>query len=1145
MKRLVRLLLVNWYRLDCVSVEIDGHTAFIGPNASGKSSLLDAIQTVLVGGDKRQLSLNASAGEKSTRSIRDYCLGVVRDPQTPDLSLAFRPREQALTYLVLCFRDEDSLAETSVGLAMHASLDQPQEHIDGRFIAPGLSLQLDDLIERTSGGSMPKPWKSLREMLYQRCPEVKVVPQSGEFVRLLCASLSDGRYHLDSDRFLRSFRNAITFAPIRNVSDFVRQFVLEERPIQVRQLQQALKHYRDIRDKTEEAKKRESLLDEANQRYTRADQAERRVLSYRWAEQEARFSSVDAEMEPVREQLDALRDLEDRTARELEDAKAALETLRNERMEARARLESSSTAQSKARIAAERRLAQQTMNGVLQKLIDSRHALAVVRRVLDDGDLLPESITPVLQELAALSADDQELLAALWPEQPEMIMAAARQLRPLLGEAQTRLRDQLYALAGRDQALEKELVTLRERINRLESGGSDLSGATRALTDLLAARGIDAVPLCDRIDVGDERWRDAVERFLGGQREALLVAPEQVREAIRIYRQEGRHRNIHGSRIINTLKSAEGRDRIDAESLAEVTVSDDLHAQAYIRRLLGNVRRVEAEDELTRHERAITPDGMLTANGAVSRTQPVEPMLGRDARTRTLTALQQLFQRQAEEWGQSRAEKERLETFLQNTFDPFLRNLEQLPDLCALSEERLQLEGKLDALGEEDARLDTEDYQRLNAEAERLAALCKQHEAGLDAIQKRVTLHAVDKATQQQKLHDLEAEAGRIAQTRREVEQTPGLDREDAARRLEELEKLPEDDSGDAQRWQALAQEAAACAARAAHEMQRLRQESRDTLREYFTHWPAEKAAAFFQQPDGNHHSMAAWTLRTLGEIRETRLAEYEQQAKTALREAEHAFRADFMGRLKDNLARLDDQLAELRRNLRSRPFHGQFYSFIKKPDPDFEPIIRWVETWTPEMAGDVGGLFDFAADPNHPHSAAMQRIQNLLMEAGEGGLLDTRLSDYRYYFGFDVKMTDADGGNAEFLSRRLGKGSGGEHQSPFYVSIGAALAAAYRLRRDENGTLHGGMALAVFDEAFSKLDVQNTVSALGFLDELGLQVILAAPDEKYGLMSEHVDTIVNVYRGGGAVYIDADYLKPEAKALLAGDNPLKSPVSD
>ncbi len=170
-------------------------------------------------------------------------------------------------------------------------------------------------------------------------------------------------------------------------------------------------------------------------------------------------------------------------------------------------------------------------------------------------------------------------------------------------------------------------------------------------------------------------------------------------------------------------------------------------------------------------------------------------------------------------------------------------------------------------------------------------------------------------------------------------------------------------------------------------------------------------------------------------------------------------------------------------------------------------------------------------------------------MEAGESegnpkNGWDERLADYRQYYHFDVRMSDdKEGkGNPEYLSRRLGKGSGGEHQSPFYVAIGAALAAAYRIEREDNGAYRGGMGLAVFDEAFSKLDLQNTVSALGFLGELGLQVILAAPDEKYGQIAEHVDTIVNVYRDGGNVHIDAEYIKQQAKRVLSADNPVLRP---
>ncbi|MFZ1575120.1 MAG: ATP-binding protein [Chromatiaceae bacterium] len=132
----------------------------MGPNASGKSSLLDAIQAVLVGGDKRRWNPNASAGEKSTRSLRDYCLGVVRDPGNPDLSQEFRPRDQAISYLALVFRDDQTGDATSIGLALHARLDEPQEVIDGRIIAPGLDLVLSDLVDRT-----PRPRPQALEAL--------------------------------------------------------------------------------------------------------------------------------------------------------------------------------------------------------------------------------------------------------------------------------------------------------------------------------------------------------------------------------------------------------------------------------------------------------------------------------------------------------------------------------------------------------------------------------------------------------------------------------------------------------------------------------------------------------------------------------------------------------------------------------------------------------------------------------------------------------------------------------------------------------------------------------------------------------------------------------------------------------------------
>jgi uncharacterized protein YPO0396 len=1148
-KRLVRLLLINWYRLEQASIDIVGHTAVIGPNASGKSSLLDAIQAVLVGGDKRWWNPNASAGEKSTRSLRDYCLGVVRDPNNPDLSQEFRPRDQAVTYLALVFRDDQGGGPTSVGLALHARLDEAQEVIDGRFVAPGLELVLSDLVDRTPKGPVPKPWRRLREDLRQRLGEpFRVFPQVGEYQRHLCALLSDGRRHLDPPRFLRAFRNAITFAPIRNVSDFVRSHILEERPIQVRSLQQALQHYRDIQTRTREARQREETLTAVDRNYQRAEQAERLGLAWRWVEQEVAFNALEAELEPLRHDLERLASEISALGARIADLERQWQLADTALTEANRRLAATNVEQQRERVRAEMRSAQANLDAASRDIDAARIGLGAVHRLLDGAERLDDAaLLQALQALPPLLRRDEGLLAVAWPQSPGEVMAAVARVAPRVSQAVDRMLARFEQLVREEGEMARALEDLRGRITRLERGESDLRPATLRLIALLAEHGIAAVPLCDRVDLADEHWRVALESFLGGHREALLVDPGQVREAVGLYRREGRRLDIHGSRIINTLKTAEWRERRIAGSLAEMAVSDDPHALAYVNQRAGNVLRVESEDDLLRHERAITADGMLATGGAVLRLRPEEPMLGREARRLRLAALQEQLRSDGQTHYLKQQEKAAVQDLRERQLMPLNDRLRAFPDLVALVDARRQGQADLARLkAEEQALLDDADYRRLQAQVERCRAERERIKAQGDQAARDLRGLEYTEQAERLTLAQKDSEARAFAERRGAIQQSPGFNAQQAAEHLAELQAqqlLAEESPAS---WRALGEEAARRGAVQERTVVSQRAQARDGLMDYWAAWSSDHRPATGAADD--HLTLAAWVVRELTQVRETELARYVTEADNALREAEHAFRADFVGKLQENLQLLEESRKELNRNLRHRPFHGQFYSFVKQPELDLKQVLDWVLAWTPEQGSDVGGLFDAAGDPNHPHREAIARVRSLLMEAAGGqdraGGWDERLADYRQYYHFDVRMSDdkEGGGNPELLSRRLGKGSGGEHQSPFYVAIGAALAAAYRIERDQDGTYRGGMALAVFDEAFSKLDLQNTVSALGFLDELGLQVLLAAPDEKYGQIAEHVDTIVNVYRDGGSVHIDAEYIKPEARRALAVDNPVVRP---
>lgn len=83
-------------------------------------------------------------------------------------------------------------------------------------------------------------------------------------------------------------------------------------------------------------------------------------------------------------------------------------------------------------------------------------------------------------------------------------------------------------------------------------------------------------------------------------------------------------------------------------------------------------------------------------------------------------------------------------------------------------------------------------------------------------------------------------------------------------------------------------------------------------------------------------------------------------------------------------------------------------------------------------------------------------------------------------------------------LSKRIGHGSGGEHRAPLYVIAGAALASAY----DVDDTHDDGMRLILLDEAFNKMDPQNIIATMRYLESLGLQIFLASPGENLATLA-------------------------------------------
>ena len=147
--------------------------------------------------------------------------------------------------------------------------------------------------------------------------------------------------------------------------------------------------------------------------------------------------------------------------------------------------------------------------------------------------------------------------------------------------------------------------------------------------------------------------------------------------------------------------------------------------------------------------------------------------------------------------------------------------------------------------------------------------------------------------------------------------------------------------------------------------------------------------------------------------------------------------------------------------------------------------------------------------------SDEVQQALNQLMAAVESSEQPDerakRLLDYRYYHRYDLEMVLANRPDAPPISLgRSGKSlSGGENQAPFFISMLSAFHRVYDLGPSRSQHL----GLVVMDEAFSKLSADGVQDCLELARNFQLQLVLAFPPEKLGVMAPYSDTVIMCHK--------------------------------
>ena len=594
--------------------------------------------------------------------------------------------------------------------------------------------------------------------------------------------------------------------------------------------------------------------------------------------------------------------------------------------------------------------------------------------------------------------------------------------------------------------------------------------------------------LADVLELADERWRGAVEGYLNAQKFYLLVDPAYYKSALLIFDRIKKEFGFASFGLVDIGKLRERETiRPRDDSLARKVDTDNKLARSYIDYLLGRVVCCEKAEQLRNFKTAITADGLLY-QGYVVRSIRRELMddafIGRYAVSLRVSRLEEeltQIEDQLRYWNPIRQllsqSKEPLFTyfFVQNTVaekqKAYLHGMEIANELTGIDDQL----SKLDLLWLDEQR------RTITALGDEIIALNKEKEQeGIQIGQHKERIRQLDYEVLPDHYQQLSYMEDRLQdEFPVEYQESIGL-----PRYQQELARLKRADIVHKNFSSRLEQ--------SVKEQDTARKKLFIARREYTDRF---KPCSFRVEAMDNDEFESERRL-----LEESELPKYREKINAARESAMEQFQNDFLAKLKSSIDQVQDQVKNLNRALRQAQFGTDSYQFRVERNPDYAEYYDMI--MDPElMEGDVGL---FARPFQDKYGQLIEKLFSQITTADDTQLNARkqselqeniqRYTDFRTYLKFDLETTDQNG-TKQLLSQTLNTKSGGETQTPFYIAVLASFAQLYRV--NDTSSFGNTVRLAVFDEAFNKMDSDRIIESVRLLRRMGLQAIICTPPDK------------------------------------------------
>ena len=1105
MKKLTRMKLINWHRFNNCTIEFGDSTLLSGENGAGKSTLLDAIQFVIICSTGY---FNKAAHENGKRKLTGY----IRC-KTGKENLPYERTGEISAHVALEFYEESKDKYFIIGAVVDSASEDQETTV--RYLMENTRIS-DDLF--LYGNQV----KSIAEFRGSNIDIRQWCKTNVEARRMVTARL--GRIE---DKFFRLIPKALAFKPIDDIKDFVYSYVLDEKEVNIDVLRENVRTYQDMERTLENVKKRMKKLENIQALYQRVqehmekdrmygyflkrselDLVESQISSNEAAKksEEIRLSQAKTQLEMLEKERGEKQEIATNIRVELrhnqefvamEEEKKELERLQDKRQSAMA--EEAELKKSVAKAARDCESLWKAMGPGSTSGYSASAPMGTTQPANTENGTSEDFVSCIREYRKQLQTLDGDVNIAEIKSLTDEVIHFKQKRYGELQEEQAQLKLQLNQNHTEREKISKKINKLKRKKLTYPSGVELLVDSVQ---EEFAALGREIQPgiLCEMLEIQDEEWRNAVEGYLNTQRFYVLVEPENFDIALGIYDRLRREKKVYGVGLINT-KDLEKYNTAPAGTLAEVVTSQNKYARQYSNMILGKVQMCEHYEDLKKYSISITKGCMRYQNRVASAIKPEVyrvPFIGKNAFTVQLV--------QAEE------ELRKLSETMENQ-EKQLAGMKELLGLLS-TECDVDIKYRLDVIST---------LRMVNRSIEKCQESIRKLKENSTLIQKQVQLEELEKVLRGLD-STINSDREKIGGMRTRIQDL-------LARKQTLLEKQV---SGEG--------EVTALGAAAKDRLNTWNQEYEKAMggktieqfqSEYFYKQPSNKRkynSDRCQNAKDNmvnvmveykteHDFGAAANLDGFPEfeavyerLKNSELLDYEEKVQSAREAAETEFHEQFLAKLQENMKLAQGEFKELNKALKGIDFSSERYEFQFMPSKKYRNYYEMIMDDFNVTQGEslFSGIF------HETHKDVIEELFEQLSVSGDNSAqaLD-EFTDYRTYMDYDIKIIHNDG-TYSYYSKVCEEKSGGETQTPFYVTVAASFVQLY-----SNNIGGEAAGLVLFDEAFNNMDDERIGGVLEFLRRLPLQLIIAAPPDKIQYIGPAMDEVMLVMTDQKRSYVE------------------------